>query len=141
MASKKLIKINLVKAKYPKSNTIGKMLSKQAQTLIDNSFNDNTIIEYDETIDHDGYDEDGPESNLWDLYIITEENNQLFYYYYHWEDWFNGQRKEYKLHYRVALDDLFKKKSVPKDHSHISIIQNMAEENEIIANYINKNTT
>ena len=34
-------------------------------------------------IDHDGYDKDGPESNLYDYYIIILRNNEILYEIFH----------------------------------------------------------
>ena len=50
--------------------------------------NNRTLIEYIEHLNHDGYDCDGPESNLWDLNIIYEINNEKYCDNWHWEEWY-----------------------------------------------------
>ena len=47
-------------------------------------------------IDHDGYDKDGPESNLYDYYIIILRNNEILYEIFHREDWFTSNQEEYE---------------------------------------------
>ena len=49
---------------------------------------------FHETLDHDGYDEEGPNSNLWDLYVIEvrETNEGSTVHHYHREEWYS--RKE-----------------------------------------------
>lgn len=51
------------------------------------------IIDCKEILDHDGYDSQGPESNLWDLFVlytskVSGEDVIDFVDYYHWENWF-----------------------------------------------------
>ena len=98
-----------------------KKLSNAAYNVISN-FTKNNIIFLQEFLSHDGYNQRGPESNLWDLYIIIEINNDYIFYNYHWEDWFhNNQKKEYDLFFynpKVKLSEttkeninLFKKKT------------------------------
>ena len=48
---------------------------------------------YYENLSHDGFDNYGPESDIWDLYII-DKNYML--YQYHWEDWFTTKKTEKK---------------------------------------------
>jgi hypothetical protein len=75
-----------------------KKLSGAAYTVL-SDFTKNNIIFLQELVSHDGYDKYGPESNLWDLYIIVEINNDYIYYYYHWEDWYReNQDEEYDLY-------------------------------------------
>ena len=69
-------------------------LSIYAQKIIKkNKFlkNKNNVIVYiKEDLTHDGYDQYGPESNLWDLYIYIKHinNDDIIILNYHWEDWF-----------------------------------------------------
>jgi hypothetical protein len=48
------------------------------------------IISYDYTIDHDGYDEDGPESDLYDIFLVVKEDNMNVCYIFHVENWYTG---------------------------------------------------
>jgi len=76
-------------------------LSYDATSLIDNYLSNKNIITVVEYLGHDGYDKYGPESNLWDLYIIEDISyNEFIIYNYHWEDWFrsnNCEEKEFDL--------------------------------------------
>ena len=85
-------------------------LSFDAKLLIDNYLLDKNIIIAVEYLTHDGYDRYGPESNLWDLYIIEDiSNNNFIIYNYHWEDWFrsnNCGKKEFELtNYELYLKE------------------------------------
>ena len=66
-------------------------------TAILSYFRKKNIIYSEEMLSHDGYDEFGPESNLWNLYIVVEINNDYIFYHYHWEDWFSNNQHEYIL--------------------------------------------
>jgi hypothetical protein len=52
-----------------------------------------------EFLSHDGYDKDGPKSNIWTLYVCVEvlETGSYNYYRYETEYWFdNNDKLEYK---------------------------------------------
>ena len=76
-------------------------LSYDATSLIDNYLSNKNIITVVEYHGHDGHDKYGPESNLWDLYMIEDISyNEFIIYNYHWEDWFrsnNCEEKEFDL--------------------------------------------
>ena len=56
------------------------------------------IVAYLEELSHDGYDRDGPESDIWDLFLITLKDEYYVFHCYHWENWFEGETiKEYEL--------------------------------------------
>ena len=72
-----------------------KIFSKEANECIEN-FKQNmfetkkVFIDCCEVLDHDGYDEDGPQSDLWDLYIIfLNEHGEKKVDYFHREDWYD----------------------------------------------------
>jgi hypothetical protein len=46
-----------------------------------------------EILSHDGYDNYGPESDIWDLFIIDDK---YMLYHYHWENWFTTEKPEKK---------------------------------------------
>ena len=53
-----------------------------------------------EYINHDGFDEDGPKSNLWSLLFIVKEDNKFIFYEYYRDYYFYIQKKdddEYEL--------------------------------------------
>lgn len=60
-------------------------LTGQALEVIDSFEGD--ILNVKETLSHDGYDSLGPESNLWDLYIVDSNSKT---HHYHREYWFQG---------------------------------------------------
>jgi hypothetical protein len=63
-----------------------------------------------ETLEHDGYDEEGPKSDLWDLYLISirETNETSTVWQYHREDWYEGKEKEeYEHVVTTTLDKIW----------------------------------
>lgn len=64
------------------------------------------VISFRETRGHDGYDAEGPKSDLWDFFVIALENGEHVYYNYHWENWFQGDPEEYDLFYRGPVSQL-----------------------------------
>jgi len=69
-------------------------LSHQAKDLVFKNNMTSFIIW--ETMDHDGYDEMGPCSNLWDLFVvdIKESEESTVVYHYHREFWYRGADQE-----------------------------------------------
>jgi len=66
----------------------------------------NNIVRIFETKDHDGYDEYGPKSNIWDIYIVFKNNNDLIYHNYHHEEWFcKNDEKKYFLYCERKYDN------------------------------------
>jgi len=59
---------------------------------------------FHETLDHDGYDEEGPKSNLWDLYVIDvhDSNDKSTVRHFHREDWYihKEQHDQHDQHYQ-----------------------------------------
>ena len=45
-------------------------------------------------LNHDGCDSDGPESNLYDLYLFFERNLKMYMQNFHDEDWFDINKHE-----------------------------------------------
>lgn len=62
-------------------------------------------------LDHDGYDSDGPESNLYDLYLFFERNLKIYMQNFHDEDWF-----DIKKHENEYFDVSFKKEILKKEY-------------------------
>jgi hypothetical protein len=64
------------------------------------------LVNYSERVDHDGYDREGPKSNLWDLYVFYQNSrNEMMVDFYHREDWFSGKEEEYSLWGTYTLSD------------------------------------
>lgn len=56
--------------------------------VIDDNYDLKNIIRIKVKLDHDGYDEDGPESDLWDLIIVHKKGGKIFTSIWHRENWF-----------------------------------------------------
>lgn len=72
-------------------------LSPHALIILHNKFH-NTAFIVREYLGHDGFDEDGPQSNLWDLHVQVisgTEQTPTGYYKFHTEDWFNQGEVQY----------------------------------------------
>lgn len=72
--------------------------------IIKKYFNDKDIIYTKEILEHDGYDKNGPESDLWTLYIIIKDNNDYILYVYYYEDWY--ENKDY-INFDINNDSLY----------------------------------
>jgi len=68
-------------------------LTQHANDLIEFNYPDwMNILEVYEDYGHDGHDEEGPQSDIWDLYIYYETpNGSRSVDVWHWENWFNGR--------------------------------------------------
>lgn len=90
----------LKKKQFSKYSEIGQKLLNEILTKYKN------IVRIFETRDHDGYDEYGPKSNLWDIYIVFKDNNDLIYHNYHHEEWFcKNDEKKYFLYCEKKYDN------------------------------------
>jgi len=72
-----------------------------------------------ETLQHDGYDADGPQSDLWDLYLIWPETGTVEAY--HREDWFCGTKEPYEHSGSFPLAVLMDRLS-PRDRERLAKI-------------------
>ena len=97
-------------------------------------YSDKKLIYTLEELSHDGYDMDGPESNLFDLYIIYHKNNKYYMDAWHREDWFVEVTPEpYELYERFEvtkefIEETIKQNKVEHDYrtsKHIQLIQSM----------------
>jgi hypothetical protein len=66
-------------------------------------FKNKDVIYTKEILDHDGFDQFGPESDLWTLYIIIKDNNNYILYRYYYEDWYTMQN----LNFDIDNDSLY----------------------------------
>ncbi len=76
-------------------------ISSCAKDIIRKNHEKHDIISVYELLSHDGYDIDGPESDIYDLFVIVKNNDMsgiYEYYHYHRENWFNYD-KEDKMYY------------------------------------------
>jgi hypothetical protein len=68
---------------------------------------------------HDGYDDDGPESNLYDLFLLViTDNNKFQLYWYHGEEWYTGVECKYELEGIYNLNDASELRGIKKRMSH-----------------------
>lgn len=72
------------------------------------NYSDKKLIFTFEKLSHDGYDKEGPESNLFDLYIISYKNNKYYMDVWHREDWFREIMSDsYELYERFEVNKEF----------------------------------
>lgn len=87
-------------------------------------FEDKCIIDHDisNIIDtktimtHDGYDEYGPESELFDFYVLYQKSNEIFLNNFHRENWFRGEVEEYYLCKTINISQKLKEKGFIKHY-------------------------
>ena len=63
-------------------------------TLMSKKYINKKIINIKTKLDHDGYDQYGPESNLYDLYVYYQKGYNMYYDNYHREYWYHGEDNE-----------------------------------------------
>jgi hypothetical protein len=75
------------------------VFSPHGEDMLDKFLNNSNcrIIMAREFLDHDGCDKFGEVSNLWNLFVITQDFNtaKYNYYYFYTEDWFNRSKIYY----------------------------------------------
>ncbi len=72
-------------------------VSYEAKNVLKN-YRNLEILDVKESLSHDGYDMEGPKSNIWDLYITFKNNkNNKITDNWHYEQWFciNDQTQYY----------------------------------------------
>lgn len=73
-------------------------ITTPAQNIFDTIDISEKVVAHLEEISHDGYSQDGPQTNIWDLFFITLKDKYYIFYYYQWEDWFHEKTvKKYNL--------------------------------------------
>ena len=89
-------------------------ISDDAIEVFNNIFKGENIVFCKEILNHDGYNSSiGPESNLWDLYIINFTHDNYIIYNYHWEDWFlHGNQNKKKKQYEFTNYELCRKENL-----------------------------
>ena len=80
--------------------------SGPAVSFINSLSKDEELIACREDLDHDGYDNEGPESDLWDLYLITKKGSDYIFYSLHWENWFRREKHEYHIDCKNYLKNI-----------------------------------
>ena len=80
------------------------------EKCINDHFIQSEIIDTKTIITHDGYDAYGPESDLFDFYILYQKNKEIFLNNYHRENWFDGVLEEYYLCNTLNISNKLKEK-------------------------------
>ena len=100
-------------------------LSPQAKDLLTQKKIKDSCIVW-EILEHDGYDEMGPKSNLWDLFIMDPDSKSpQLVQHFHREYWFDGQDNEPYLWEQETTRDAI---------LHLGNIQPMKQEKNLIGN-------
>lgn len=81
--------------------------------LFEPNFN-GEILFRKEYLDHDGFDEDGPESNIWSLFFIVKEDDKFILYEYYRSYYFYQQDKD-DDEYELIKKEVLTKKSFNND--------------------------
>jgi hypothetical protein len=83
-------------------------ISSAAKKLICETHTNEEIVSAHETLSHDDNDDDGPKSNLYDLFLVIKDGKNYNYYYYHRENWYMGTPEEqmYYLEEKVESCEL-----------------------------------
>jgi hypothetical protein len=89
------------------------------------------VITYSEELSHDGYDRYGPESDLWDLYLITQKGSDYIVYSLHWENWFRREPHVYDVCYCNYL------KNANSESYLWSKVKRMCQDNKDLLRYFN----
>ena len=89
--------------------------------------NSKTILDTKIVVSHDGYNEYGPESDLFDLYVLYSKDNQIFLDNYHRENWFDGMNEEYSLYETRNISNILKDKSYIKKFLTSIFIEEISE--------------
>jgi len=82
--------------------------TSKSDELIKKSFKNAEIMLIDEKLSHDGFDREGPKSDLWDLWILEKTSDDYLIHYYHWENWFHKGDKDqpYRFEFTNSLSEL-----------------------------------
>jgi hypothetical protein len=65
---------------------------------------DKDILFADYSVEHDGYDEDGPTSNLYHFYFVVKDNNKNVCYTFYVEDWYSSRPARLTFKRKMVLD-------------------------------------
>ena len=70
---------------------------------------DKKIMFLIDKLGHDGYDNYGPQSDLWDVYVFTKEQGDYVYYHFHTEYWYeqkSGPIPDYELYDKQNFSEI-----------------------------------
>jgi len=74
--------------------------SLKAKNIINNFFMNKEIMVIYEKLSHDGYDDLGPKSDIWDLVILEKTFNDYILTFWSWDNWFYNDETftQYKMY-------------------------------------------
>ena len=76
--------------------------TSKCDDLIKESFKNAELMIIDEKLSHDGFDIDGPKSDLWDLWILEKTSDDYLLHNFHWENWFCKGDKDLKYEFEFT---------------------------------------
>jgi hypothetical protein len=77
--------------------------------FIERTLKNKNVIYCKYHVSHDGYDKHGPKSNLYDYYIIVNENGDYIFYSFHKERWYTeNDDEDFELWEMMPLSKLTK---------------------------------
>ena len=90
---------------------------------------DKNIVLYDYYFTHDGYDEYGPQSDLYDIFVVTYEDNQYIFNEFHFEKWHDSLEeieliKSFVLN-KETLQVIKRYSSIPQNDDGKEFLKNM----------------
>ena len=114
-------------------DTITSELDKYCKEAIYSHYNAIKLLKVSEDIYHDGYDREGPQSNLYDLNVLYYSQGKYYLDQWYREDWFCLKEPEpYNLCNRYILDEILVDKLLNSNDSKIEVSNN----NSILINSI-----
>lgn len=77
--------------------------------FIEETLKNKKVVYCKHYVSHDGYDKHGPKSNLYDYYIIVNENDDYIFYSFHKEQWYrNNDDEDFELWEMIPLSKITK---------------------------------
>lgn len=114
-------------------DTITSNLDKYCKEAIYTHYSEIKLIKVSEDVSHDGYDREGPQSNLFDLSVLYCSQGNYYLDQWHREDWFCLKEPEpYSLFARYRLEESLVEKLVNSTDNKIEVSNN----NSILVNSI-----
>jgi len=105
-------------------------MSKKAQKFVKKLSAKESLVEWHETLGHDGYSDGEPESDLWDLYLITDDGKDLKFYDLHREFWFYGTEPDYQVKNNVSL------RNIIADDRYSKVLEQLCAKNKWLDKYV-----
>ena len=76
--------------------------TSKCDELIKESFKNAELMLIEEKLSHDGFDIEGPKSDLWDLWILEKTSDDYLLHNFHWENWFCKGDKDLKYEFEFT---------------------------------------